>query len=103
MSLEQLRSYRIAIPGVEGDVAAFDLVATAVGGAIIGKYMGVDPIVSIPLTFAAGVVVHKAMGISTPVTDSITCPCSKPADNGSPDKRSHHPPKFGDSDGRKLM
>jgi hypothetical protein len=67
--IENLRSQRVNIAGV--DMAVFDLAGTFVISYYISKEMGWNPYVTVGLSLPAGYLIHKAVGVETPLNKKI--------------------------------
>lgn len=70
-TIASLRSYRIHLPGVPDSIALFDLAGTVIISILVGRQFGVGPLASSIGGIALGVLVHKMLSISTPITRAI--------------------------------
>lgn len=67
--ITELRKTKVDFFGTK--VALFDLSLTFIGGYIVGKKLGINPIVSIALSIPVGYLTHKAFSVKTPLNDKI--------------------------------
>ena len=67
--IEKLRKPRIEI--LEMRISVFDLSLTLIGGYILGKQLGYNPILMSISMLPLGIVVHEILGIETQISRKI--------------------------------